>query len=253
LKIKSKIQWGVTWLAMGMLKRSLRYRVSGESAGWLQNIPVKNVSIFNRVDFIVEQCRNKNVLHIGFTDYPFTRQRISDGILLHQKIKLVTKSLLGLDNSSTALDEYCSATGDVNVIMGDITDHYPFEALDFNPELILLSEVLEHLANPASAVDILYNSFKDGTKVLVTVPNYTALDSLASSLHQTEGIHPDHHWYFSPYTLCKIFDDKRFRLEQLHFGMYYLQHTIINPILKQYPFNGDCIMAIFSITKNGLL
>lgn len=250
LKIKSKIQWGVTWLAMGMLKRSLKYRISGEGAGWLQHIPVKNVSIFNRVDFIVEQCRDKNVLHIGFTDHPFTRQRMNDGILLHLQVKPVTKLLLGLDNSSEALAEYCKATGDDNVILGDITDHYPLQVLTFHPELILLSEVLEHLADPAKAVDILYNSFSNGTRVLVTVPNYTGLDSLASSLNKTEGIHPDHHWYFSPYTLCKLFDDKRFQLQQLHFGMFYLQHTVINAVLKQYPFNGDCIMAIFSITKN---
>jgi hypothetical protein len=208
---------------MGMLKRSLKYRVSGENAGWLQNIPVKDVSIFNRVDFILDQCRDKNVLHIGFTDYPFTMQRINEGILLHQMVKHVAKLLLGLDNNSNALNQYYKATGDENVVIGDIMDHYPPQALDFNPELILLSEVLEHLANPVHAINVLYDSFNSGTRILVTVPNYTALDSLASSLHKTEGIHPDHHWYFSPYTLRKLFDDKKFKLEQMHFGMYYLQ------------------------------
>jgi hypothetical protein len=253
LNIKSKLRWGITWLAMGMLKRSLKYRISGEAAMWLQQIPAKNISIFNRVDFIIGQCTNKKVLHIGFTDYPFTLQKISEGTLLHLQVKKVTKLLLGLDSSSITLDQYSKVTSDANVVLGDITDHYPPEALDFNPELILLSEVLEHLANPAKAVDILYDSFNDGTHVLVTVPNYTGLDSMASSLHQTEGIHPDHHWYFSPYTICKLFDDKRFRLVQFHFGMYYLQHTIINPVLKKYSFNGDCIMALFSIKKNGTI
>ena len=250
MKLKNKIYWIITWMAMALLKRSLKYRISGENAGWLQNLPAKNISIFNRVDFILDQCRNKKVLHIGFSDYPFTAQKISDGALLHVQLQKVTKCLLGLDNNQHALQQYCEMTGDTSVLLCDILVQYSLEARTFNPEFILFSEVAEHLANPARAVEVLYTSFAHGTKVLVTVPNYTALDSLASSLNKTEGIHPDHYWYFSPYTLCKLFDDKRFYLEQLHFGMYYLQHTKINKVLRQYPFNGDCIMAIFSITKN---
>lgn len=250
MNIKSKLRWAITWVAMLMLKRSLRYRISGENAQWLQHIPATNISIYNRVDFILEQCRNKRVLHIGFVDYPFTIQKINDGSILHLQLQKVTKDLLGLDNNDDTIHEYCKATGDTRVVTADITKHYPVAAIDFNPEIILFSEVAEHLACPLKAVNILYDSFANNTKILVTVPNYTALDSIASGFNKTEGIHPDHYWYFSPYTLCKLFDDKKFTLEQLHFGMYYLQHTKINNLLQQFPYNGDCIMAIFSINKN---
>ncbi len=240
-------------MAMGMLKRSLRYRITGKNAHWLQDIRVKNVSIFNRVDFMLDQCLNKNVLHIGFSDAPFTIQKIKDGTLLHLQLQKVAKSLLGLDNNETAISQYCQETKDDAILSGDILTQYPAAAVAFNPEIILLSEVLEHLDNPKNAVDILYDSFCHGTLIIVTVPNYTALDSFASSLNKTEGIHPDHHWYFSPYTLGKLFDEKKFLMHELHFGMYYLQHTKINSVLKQYPFSGDCIMAIFSIIKNAAL
>ena len=252
MKISSKINWVITWMAMAMLKRSLRYRISGENAYWLQKVPVNNISIFNRIDFILDQCSGKKILHVGFSDYPYTVKKISDGTLLHLQLQKITGSLLGLDIDKNTIQEYMQITNDRNVVFGDIISQYPLEATSFNPDIVLLSEVLEHLAAPYKAIDILFDSFADGTKVLVTVPNYTALDSIASSINKTEAIHPHHHWYFSPYTLCKLFDDKRFQLEQLHFGMYYLQHTKINAILKQYPFNGDCIIAIFSINKTAV-
>lgn len=236
-------------MALGMLKRSLKYKVIGEGGSWLQNIPFGNVSIFNRVDYLLEQCTDKRVLHVGFSDYPYTLEKISNQSLLHLHLKKVTKSLLGLDIENEAIEQYRELTGDGNILHADITVEYPEEAIHFNPDIILLSEVIEHLQNPYSTIDVLYNSFSNGTKVLVTVPNYTALDTIAASTHKTETIHPQHYWYFSPYTLCRLFDDKHFDLEQLHFGMYYQYKKNINPVMHNFPYNGDCIMAIFLIRK----
>ena len=234
---------------MAMLKHSLKYRITGDNAHWLQNVPGNNPGIFNRVDFILNQCIEKRILHIGFSDFPFTEEKITNQSLLHIQLKKISKSLLGLDNDKNAIEQYTSLTIDSNVVYGDITKEYPQQAIAFKPDIILLSEVLEHLSEPYKAIDILYDSFVDETKILVTVPNYMALDSIVSSFSKTEAIHPHHHWYFSPYTLRKLFDDKRFKLLDLNFGMYYLQNTVINGVLKQYPFNGDCIMATFSIDK----
>ena len=234
---------------MKMLRHSLKYRITGENAYWLQNVAGNKPCIFNRVDFILNQCINKRILHIGFSDFPFTEEKINNQSLLHIQLKKISNSLLGLDNDKNAIEQYTVLTHDSNVVYGDITKEYPQQAITFKPDIILLSEVLEHLSEPYKAIDILYDSFGNETKIVVTVPNYMALDSIVSSLSNTEAIHPHHHWYFSPYTLRKLFDDKRFKLLDLNFGMYYLQNTPINVVLKQFPFNGDCIIATFSIVK----
>ena len=234
---------------MAMLKHSLKYRITGDNEHWLQNVPGNKPGIFNRVDFILNLCIEKRILHIGFSDFPFTEEKINNQSLLHIQLKQISKNLLGLDNDKNAIEQYTALTNDSNVVYGDITKEYPQQAIAFKPDIILLSEVLEHLSEPYKAIHILYDSFDDGTKILVTVPNYMALDSIVSSFSKTEAIHPHHHWYFSPYTLRKLFDDKRFKLLDLNFGMYYLQNTVINGVLKQYPFNGDCIIATFSIVK----
>ena len=250
MKFKNKINWLITWLAISMLKGSLRYRLTGDNITWLQSVAPNGVLIFNRVDFIIDQCLHKTVLHVGFSDYPYTVAKIADESLLHLQLKKMASSILGLDNDEHAIQQYKELTKDGQVVWGDITDCYPAEATSFNPDIILLSEVLEHLADPYQAVDLLFNSFAHGTKILVTVPNYAALDCIAASIHNTETIHPHHCWYFSPFTLNKLFDSNRFHLEQLHFGMYYQPKKNINMVMRKFPFNGDCIMAVFLINKS---
>jgi hypothetical protein len=235
---------------MALLKRSTLHRLSGEGANWLQTLPTSQPKIVNRVDFILEHCSNKKVLHIGFTDHPYTLERLRSGTLLHSRLKALTTQLAGVDIEAEAIKQYSVITKDENVFRADITIQYPPEVIDYKPQLVLLSEVLEHLTDPYKAIEILHQSFAAGTTVLVTVPNYTAMDSLAASLNKTESIHPQHHWYFSPYTLCRLLDEKKFKLTQLNFGMYYQPNARINPVLKAFPFNGDCIIALFTIIKN---
>ncbi len=246
----SKTRWAVTWLVLGILKRVLANRVKGENnEQWIQHPASNNPHIFNRVDFILEACKNKNVLHTGFSDYPFTTQKLKNKNLLHQSLKQAAARVLGVDNDLNSINEYKTITGDNGVYYCDILQSYPPEILKEPFDIILLSEVLEHIENPAKALEILHNNFPSGCKVLVTVPNYASIDCMAASLNKTESIHPDHYWYFSPYTLCKLFNKEMFYLQELHFGMYYQKNTKINSVMKQFPYNGDCIIAIFTIKK----
>ncbi len=244
--MKHAINWLITWVGFSLLKKSLHTRLRGSGEFWLQT-PTMKANLLNRVDFILGYCKGKRILHIGFTDHPFTAERITSGDLLHLELQKITPHLAGLDVEPAAVNQYQSITHDENVWVGDIMVAYPAQATAFNPTVILLTEVLEHLSNPYQAIDVLHAGFQTGTTILVTVPNYTALDSIAASLHQTESIHPDHRWYFSPYTLTALFDKKRFKLNQLNFGMYYKAGSPVNTFLKKYPYNGDCIIAVFTM------
>ncbi len=247
--LTKKINWLITLLSFNILRSILSGRITGkQNKFWLQTPNENKVNIYNRVDFILAYCKNKNVLHIGCTDHPFTAQKLENKSLLHQNLKAVVKNITGIDHNKDSIEEYKNLTGDYNIFYGDIMQAYP-EEVSGEFDCIVLAEVLEHLINPSEALDILHNRFSGKTHILVTVPNYAALDSLAGSLNKTESIHPDHYWYFSPYTLTKLFNKEKFELQQLHFGMYYQIHKKINRVMKKYPFNGDCIIAVFSIKK----
>ncbi len=249
MSLQSKINWVLTGALLKGLRGSLKKRVEGDALPFLQYPPVKNTSIFNRIDFIIAACAGKKVLHAGFTDYPFTRERIADKSLLHLQLKKKCLAVLGIDNDEASIAEYKLLTGEEDCVKVDITAAYPETVLEFKPDIILLGEILEHLQNPYRATELLYTSFDAGTKILVTVPNYQALDNISAALHRAESIHPHHYWHFSPYTLLRLFPSEKFTLEELHFGMYYQQGKKINSVLKKNPFCGDCIIAVFSIYK----
>lgn len=247
--LAGKLNWGKTWAAMKILSRSLHYRLKGHGAAWLQQVGLPGTTVLNRSSFILDQVVGKKVLHVGFTDHPFTRERVNDRTLLHLQLKQKAAQLTGLDNDEASVQLYKELTGDENVCTGDIGTAYPQMATAAQPDFILLTEVLEHLRDPHTAVSVLHQSFPAGTQVLVTVPNYLALDNIAAGLHHAESVHPDHYWHFSPYTLRRLFDDRQFKLETFHFGMYYQPGVAVNAMLRRYPFYGDCIMAVFTILK----
>ncbi|MGI8584028.1 MAG: class I SAM-dependent methyltransferase [Chitinophagaceae bacterium] len=248
--MSKKISWLGTWLSFKILKRVLVYRITGkQNEFWIQTPKKNKVNIFNRIDFILDYCKNKNVLHIGCTDYPFTEKKLGIGSLLNPLLKQVSANVMGIDNNKDSIEEYTKLTGDKEVYYCDIIQSYPVEISSNSFDIILLSEVLEHLINPAKALNVLHAHFTNGTQILVTVPNYAAIDGMAASLNKKEAIHPDHYWYFSPYTLCKLFDKDKFELHQLNFGMYYQRNTKLNMVMKSFPFNGDCIIAVLSIKK----
>ncbi len=248
MSLVGKYRWLQTWIGLRLLKSGLRYRGEEDGALSTADLPA-DVSIVNRIDFILSFCKGKNILHIGFADYPFTKESVINKSLLHLELKRVAGSVIGFDNDINAVSEYVSLTNDKEVITGDLLQLPLSDSLPDNVEVVLLGEVLEHLPFPQKAVDNIYVSFPEGTIILVTVPNYTSLNAVAGSLYRKELVHPDHYYHFSPYTLLKIFSKEKFDLQKLFFGMYYQPGTQINAVLKSNPFMGDCIIAIFAIKK----
>jgi SAM-dependent methyltransferase len=244
-----KLKWIITGICFAILKKTLRYRLKGSGVQWVQALPFLENSIVNREEFIIDFCKDKSVLHIGFTDYPFTAEKLQQHNLLHTKIKKKAKFIFGIDNNQNSINEYVKLSGDTQVRYADILNEYPNDVLQHNYDVVVFAEVLEHLQNPAKAIALMANTFKANTKILVTVPSYTSLDSISASLNKTESIHPHHYWYFSPYTLNKLFAEHGFVCEKMCFGMYYNTGIKINQVLQHNAFNGDCIVAIFSLNE----
>lgn len=136
-------------------------------------------------------------------------------------------------------------TGDDQVSKGDLFDKDSLELNGKSIDIILLGEILEHLKNPHQAIENIYEVYPSSTLLLVTVPNYTSLNTISASFHHTEMIHPDHYWFFSPATLLRLFSPDKFEIQDLCFGMYFERNKRINFVLQEFPFFGDCIIALF--------
>lgn len=171
-------------------------------------------------NYIVSLCKNKRVLHFGFLDYPITVEKLTSNTFLHAKLKLTCDILFGIDIFDENIKQYTQITGDNDVILCNIiTDNVDsYEIFNSKFDYILLPDVLEHVANPGLMIEKLYKlCLKTEAKLLVTVPNAYNAYSFVEGLNGREHIHPDHYFYFSPYTLQKILTDYNFFVEDLSF------------------------------------
>jgi hypothetical protein len=194
-------------------------------------------------NYILNLCKNKKILHFGFLDYPITVEKVSNNTFLHTKLKLVCDVLFGVDIFDDNIKQYSAITGDNNVILCNIVtdDIDSFDLFNSRFDYVLLPDVLEHVVNPGIMIERLHKlCTKTGAKLLVTVPNAFNAYAFAECLNGKENVHPDHYFYFSPYTLRKILLDYNFQIEDLSF--------YISPNLKNMPgISKYGIMAIANI------
>ena len=236
----NKIKWIWIWLGLKFLKIGLSSRIKGDGILWLQPFNVQCLT--NRNDWVLNYVKEKKVLHVGFADAPFTEDRIRDNTLLHTHLKKAAQFIFGIDTNMDAVQLYSRITGDKEVKSIGIEDMYAQELIDY--DIILIGEVLEHVESPSILIEDLQTKLTPGQQLIVTVPNYISFDSLSAVLHNTESVHPDHHWYFSPYTLAKKFNPNFWCQEKLIFGLYGEKKP--NFIQKTFPSIADCIVMVLS-------
>lgn len=163
-------------------------------------------NVQQRVDYVLDACRNKSVLHVGCADAPLTKQRLEDRTLLYSMIEEVAAIQYGIDLSLEGINilrEY----GYENLAVANVEDIAAsklFGSVDF--DVIVAGEILEHLSNPG----LFLNNMRpllvkpDSKVILTTVNAYCAHRFVYTALTGKEKVHPDHVFYFSRSTLTEL-------------------------------------------------
>ena len=167
----------------------------------LPDIPL----VDGRVNFILDQCRGKRVLHLGCVDAGLLADRYARGELLHQKLAAVSADLWGVDVDAPGI-AFMQGQGFPQLVVGDVCDLATFARLgDVRFDVILASEVVEHLLNPGLFFDAVKTVMAPGhTTLIVTVPNAFRISTLLWLRHGVEYVHPDHNYWFSYYTATNL-------------------------------------------------
>ncbi|MGH7156943.1 MAG: class I SAM-dependent methyltransferase [Candidatus Saccharimonadales bacterium] len=168
---------------------------------------------YDRTEYILKLCKGKRVLHFGFTDSPFTEERIKNNEILHLRIKGGAKDLWGTDIDKAAIKKYSGITGDKNVFPLDISK--PVKNVgryNKNFDLIVFGEVLEHVLNPGIALNNLARiCASNRAQLLLTTPNAFNIGGFLAAWNGNEIVHPEHYYYFSPVTLRQLLNDTGFK------------------------------------------
>lgn len=156
--------------------------------------------VSSRDDFIVSQCLDKNVLHlgcVGLIDF------WNKGTALHLRLSKVAKNIIGVDLNKAAID-YLQQKGIPNLICWD-AECIDKLKLSIKIDVIITGELLEHLKNPGLLLQGLRWHMDANTYLIITVPNAFSLRNFLSVLiNKKELVRADHHFYFSYMTLRSL-------------------------------------------------
>lgn len=196
-----------------------------------------------RVDFIRNACRNKKVLHLGCTNFPYTDEAIANKMLLHFELQKVAAQLYGFDFDQTGLD-IIKRAGAENVYRADLErlDEAP---LDETFDTIVAGEMIEHLSNPGLFLHGIKRFMNDETRLVVTTINaYCALRFLMYGLRgrrgRNEPVHPDHVSYYSFKTLGLMLDRHGLKMSEFYFYDIGNEHRPFNRWFYNF-FNDICV------------
>ena len=106
----------------------------------------KKIELVQRVEFIKKISAGKKVLHLGCTNFPYTKDSIENGILLHFDLEKTAKELYGFDFDQEGIDILAKA-GAKNLFRADLEK---LEEVPLNEtfDVIIAGEMIEHLNNP---------------------------------------------------------------------------------------------------------
>jgi SAM-dependent methyltransferase len=190
-----------------------------------------NKKLVQRVKFIKDACRGKSVLHLGCTNWPYTREAIENNMLLHSELEGLASELYGFDFDQRGIDEL-SASGVAGLHRADLErlDEVP---IDRKFDVIVAGEMIEHLNNPGLFLKGIQRFMSPETRLLITTINaYCGMRFLVYGLRgkhgKAEPVHPDHVAYYSYSTLKLLVERHSLQVEEFLFYDMGTEHRPYN-------------------------
>jgi cyclopropane fatty-acyl-phospholipid synthase-like methyltransferase len=162
----------------------------------------------DRIRFVAEACRGRVVLDLGAMDETAVGAKRGRGTWMHEAIAEVAVRVVGVDSSLAIPSQGLRTARNAEIVRGDLTDLGRWlAARDFDPEVVVAGEVIEHLASPLQFLESLVAIDRlRGRTLILTTPNATAAHNVAIGLFGRESTHPDHLCILSfktLHTLCR--------------------------------------------------
>jgi cyclopropane fatty-acyl-phospholipid synthase-like methyltransferase len=180
----------------------------------------KKFEMVDRVTFIKDACVGKKVLHLGCTDYPFTKEVIKNQMLLHFELGRVAKKLFGFDFDERGI-KILSDAGVENLYLSNLEKLEEVD-LDETFDVIIAGEMIEHLSNPGLFLKGIQRFMNPSTNLLITTINaYCGMRMVTYGFRGQGGahepVHPDHVAYYSYSTLKVLIERENLQVNRFAF------------------------------------
>lgn len=217
----------------------------------------------NRELFILGECAGKKVLHLGCCDSPDTKFKFDKKVALFQRIEKVCKAQQGLDIDKKEIKRLHDM-GYKNVSFFDLNKP---GKVDFDPEIIIFSDTLEHLMNLGVALNSLRQLMNEKTVLIVTVPNATMLSRVIGNFLGVIKEHEDHKVSFTYSALKQLLMSNKLTINDIFLSgeiniqrlyperteriSYKLMRGVFNifykPLINIFPLFSECLIMTCSL------
>lgn len=163
----------------------------------------------DRFDFFANVCRNKKIMHIGCADAMAFKTDSNLHIYLSKLGECTILHGLDIDTETIKLlSDICPGTYFTSY--DQVTENY---------DIVLVPEVMEHVINVGLFLKDIFSI--QSKEYIFTVPSINGMQIFCDDSFTLEMIHPDHKYWFSPYTLYNTMSSY---LNEYNVKMYYLEN-----------------------------
>lgn len=167
----------------------------------------------DRMQYTLEKCEGKTVLDLGCTGGNLTE---TVDVMVFPKIADVSKYCVGIDILEPQISKLQKAG--YNVHLGNIED-FSLEKKDF--EVVCLTDVIEHLANPGKTLENIQKHLKINGYLIISTANpwsWARIYNLFRYNDPAIGIHAGHTCWYDYHTLSQLLQRYGFLVEEYHWS-----------------------------------
>lgn len=168
------------------------------------------------------------VLHLGCTDWPYTKQKLAGGALLHARIHAVATSLVGIDSDQEGVACF-RQLGFAETYVDNVENFSRPEVLNRPYDIIVAGEIIEHLENCGLFLRAVQRLMSPRTELVLTTVNAYCFFRFVFYLFGREMVHPDHNYYFSPAVLRRLLTRCGLDVTDSRHYPIGLEHRSLNP------------------------
>lgn len=178
--------------------------------------------LVERKSEIVRYSNGKTVLSIGMGGYVYdpakTDKWVGRGLTqtVHAKVSEVSVNLVGLDINPTAIEAMRKLVPGVYHV-GDITEKGMYKKIGQKFNLILFTEVIEHLDCFRDALTNMRSMLTSEGEILITTVNAFCFERIGKMFFRYESVHDEHTSYFSYLTMRRLLAMNGFEITKFCF------------------------------------
>lgn len=153
-----------------------------------------NANISNKDSEILEFCKEKSILDVGCVGQG---RSFSSDNWLHNKVRLVASSIVGIDIDQSGLNELKNEGYNVMHI-SELTDSDKYD-------VVLMGDVIEHIGDVEAFVNFYKMRLVENGKMIITTPNpFSFRQVIHTFLYKKPSINHEHTCHLDPFTMLEV-------------------------------------------------